>query len=187
MNIEISGHHVEITEGIRQAIENKFAKISKHYPNLMTLKTTITVEPHQQKFEVTTNYEGVNVTVHAADKKLYSAIASAAKKLDVSLAKRKGVLAANMNNKYIVQQSDAYQMHGYARVYDADATVLLYPKYDLHDDELACWKFENSNSLLRLATLNILDQSHMAETLASLLTPHLVLAEKPISDVMLVS
>ena len=110
MNIEISGHHVEITEGIRQAIENKFAKISKHYPSLMTLNTTITVEPHQQKFEVTTNYEGVNVTVHAADKKLYSAIASAAKKLDVSLAKRKGVLAANMNNKYIVQQSDAYQI-----------------------------------------------------------------------------
>ena len=88
---------------------------------------------------------------------------------------------------YGVSQSDAYQMHGYARVYNADATVLLYPKYGLHDDELACWKFENSNSLLRLATLNILDQSHMAETLASLLTPHLVLAEKLISDVMLVS
>lgn len=110
MKIQISGHHVEITEGIKQAIENKFAKISKHYPSLMTLNSIITVEPHQQKFEVTTNYEGVNVTVNASDKKLYSAIASAAKKLQVALAKRKGVLAAKLNEKYVVQQSDPYQL-----------------------------------------------------------------------------
>lgn len=110
MKIQISGHHVEITEGIKQAIENKFAKISKHYPSLMTLNSTITVEPHLQKFEVTTNYEGVNVTVNASDKKLYSAIASAAKKMQVALAKRKGVLTAKINAKYVVQQSDPYQL-----------------------------------------------------------------------------
>jgi len=110
MKIQISGHHVEITEGIKQAIENKFAKISKHYPSLMTLNSTITVEPHLQKFEVTTNYEGVKVTVNASDKKLYSAIASAAKKMQVALSKRKGVLTAKLNEKYIVQQSDPYQL-----------------------------------------------------------------------------
>ena len=110
MKIQISGHHVEITEGIKQAIENKFAKISKHYPSIMTLNSTITVEPHQQKFEVTTNYEGVNVTVNATDKKLYSAIASAAKKLQIALARRKGVLAAKINEKYVVQQSDPFQL-----------------------------------------------------------------------------
>jgi len=56
MKILISGHHVEITEGIKQYIENKFAKISKHYPSIMTLNSTITVEPHKQKVEVTANY-----------------------------------------------------------------------------------------------------------------------------------
>lgn len=108
MKIEISGHHVEITEGIKQAIENKFSKLSKHYPELMTIQSTITVEPHQQKVEVTTHYEGVKVCVNAHDKKLYSAIASAAKKLQVALRKRKGVLSAHINKKYIVQQSDGY-------------------------------------------------------------------------------
>jgi len=106
MKILISGHHVEITEGIKQSIESKFSKIAKHYPNITTLNSTITVEPHQQKVEVTTNYEGVNVTVNASSKTLYAAIASAAKKLQVALARRKGVLSAKLNEKFIVEQSE---------------------------------------------------------------------------------
>jgi ribosome-associated translation inhibitor RaiA len=34
MKINISGHHVEITEGIKQSVENKFSKVAKHYPIL---------------------------------------------------------------------------------------------------------------------------------------------------------
>jgi len=110
MKIKISGHHVEITEGIKQSFKNKMAKISKHYPTLMTIDSTITVEPHQQKLEVTTLYEGVKVTVNASDKQLYVAIAKVAKKLQVALARRKGVLTAKMNKKYQVKQSDLYQL-----------------------------------------------------------------------------
>lgn len=109
MKINISGHHVEITDGIKQSIESKFSKIAKHYPSLLTLESIITVEPHEQRLEVTTNYEGVNVSVNAADKELYAAIASAAKKLQAALAHRKGVLAANTHEKFQVQQSDMYQ------------------------------------------------------------------------------
>ncbi|MEI6895729.1 MAG: ribosome-associated translation inhibitor RaiA [Colwellia sp.] len=108
MKIKISGHHVEITEGIKQSIESKFAKISKHYPSIMTLNSTITVEPHQQKLEVTTLYEGEKITVNAADKQLYVAIAKVAKKLQVALARRKGVLSAKFKEKFVIQQTDLY-------------------------------------------------------------------------------
>ncbi len=108
MKIKISGHHVEITEGIKQSIENKFAKISKHYPSIMTLNSTITVEPHLQKLEVTALYEGEKVTVNASDKQLYIAIAKVAKKLQSALAHRKGVLSAKFNNKFVVPQTDLY-------------------------------------------------------------------------------
>lgn len=110
MKILISGHHVEITEGIKQSIENKFSKIAKHYPSIMSLNSTITVEPHQQKVEVSTSYEGVNVTVNASNKKLYAAIASAAKKLQVALARRKGVLSAKLHEKFVVDQTDQFQI-----------------------------------------------------------------------------
>jgi ribosomal subunit interface protein len=108
MKINISGHHVEITEGIKQSVENKFSKVAKHYPSLQALRSTITVEPHQQKVEVVTNYEGVNISVNAADKTLYAAIAKVTKKLEVALAKRKGVLASKIHEKFVVEQSDAF-------------------------------------------------------------------------------
>lgn len=109
MKIKISGHHVEITEGIKQSIENKFAKISKHYPSIMTIDSTITVEPHLQKLEVTTLYEGEKVTVNASDKQLYVAIAKVTKKLQSALAHRKGILSAKFNDKFVVPQTDLYQ------------------------------------------------------------------------------
>ena len=107
MKINISGHHVEITEGIKQSIENKFKKVAKHYPSLMSISSIITVEPHQQKLEVSTHYEGSDVSVKAS-KELYAAIASAAKKLEAALSHRKGVLAAKLHKKYQVEQSDAF-------------------------------------------------------------------------------
>lgn len=110
MKIIISGHHVEITEGINQAIENKFAKVAKHFPSLMTLDVIITVEPHQQKLEVSTTYEGATVSVTAADKELYAAIASAASKLEAALAHRKGVLSAKQKTKFEVEQSNAFEI-----------------------------------------------------------------------------
>jgi ribosomal subunit interface protein len=110
MKILISGHHVEITEGMKQSIENKFSKILKHYPNIMTLNSIITVEPNQQKVEVTTSYEGSKITVKASNKKLYAAIASAAKKMQVALARRKGVLSSRINEKFVVEQSDKFQL-----------------------------------------------------------------------------
>jgi ribosomal subunit interface protein len=110
MKINISGHHVDVTDGIKQSIESKFNKISKHYPSIMTINSTISVEQNRQKVEVTTNFEGVSVSVNATDKTLYAAIASAAKKLQVALARRKGVLTAKLNKKFVVKQSNGFEM-----------------------------------------------------------------------------
>ncbi len=109
MKITISGHHVEITDAIKQAIENKFAKIATHFPDLMVIDSVITIEPHQQKLEVTTQYEGRKVSVRASSKELYAAIASAAKKLQAALKHRKGVLSKKLHQKYHVEQSDGFQ------------------------------------------------------------------------------
>ena len=64
---------------------------------------------------------------------------------------------------YGVSQADAYQMHGYAKVYDAISVLLLYPQMDDQLGEIENWFFENSRSRLRLATINILDEEAMTE------------------------
>ena len=90
MHIELSGHHVEITEGIREAVESKFNKIQSHYPQISSLKVTLTVEPKYQSIEATTQFMGAPIAVKAENNDMYSAIADAVKKMDAALSHRKG-------------------------------------------------------------------------------------------------
>ena len=42
MQINIAGHHVEVTDGIRESVNNKFKKIASHYPSLDSISVTLT-------------------------------------------------------------------------------------------------------------------------------------------------
>jgi len=100
MQINLSGHHVEITDGIREAVQAKFTKIESHYPSLDTLSVTLTVEPNIQTVEVTNQFMGAQVAVQGANDDMYTAIAEAAKKLDSALSHRKGVTSSHRNGKH---------------------------------------------------------------------------------------
>ena len=69
---------------------------------------------------------------------------------------------------YGITQADAYQMHGYARVYDAHKTILLYPSMVNKSGGVTSWKFEKSETQLQLATIDILNEKKMGEGLKSL-------------------
>lgn len=92
MQIAISGHHLEITDGIRNVINTKISKVASHYPDLNSLDAILTVEKKNQQVEISTQYLGSRVSVHASNSDMYCAIASAAKKLDSALGHRKGSL-----------------------------------------------------------------------------------------------
>lgn len=94
MQISISGHHVEITEGIRAAIDNKFGKIRSHYPDVGEITIILRVERNEQRAEADTQYLGARVSAHDVNADLYVAIAETARKLQAALAHRKGTVAA---------------------------------------------------------------------------------------------
>lgn len=110
MKITISGHHVDITEGIKSAIEKRLNKIATHYPSLLSMTATVTVEQHQQRIELKTHFENIDVVVHSSDKNLYAAIASVAKKMESALSHRKGIVSANKKEKYEVEQTDMSEL-----------------------------------------------------------------------------
>jgi putative sigma-54 modulation protein len=103
MQINLSGHHVEITDGIREAVNNKFSKIQSHYPSVDTLSIIVTVERNEQSVEAKTQFMGAPVAVQGADADMYVAIADAAKKLNAALAHRKGATSAHRNEKPVVE------------------------------------------------------------------------------------
>jgi ribosomal subunit interface protein len=99
MKINLSGHHVEVTDSIKEHIEEKFSKIASHFPTLIALEVIISKEHHKHQVELTTTYEGGRISATGTDGVMYPAIASAAKKLDAALKHRKGQLKANLHTK----------------------------------------------------------------------------------------
>lgn len=99
MNIELSGHHVEITDAIRETVNNRFSKIDSHYPQLDSVKVTLTVERNVQSIEAVTQYLGSAVAINAESHDLYTAITDGVKKLDSALSHRKGTQSSRRPSK----------------------------------------------------------------------------------------
>jgi putative sigma-54 modulation protein len=99
MKINLSGHHVELNDTVKQHVNEKFAKLATHFPTLIALDIIIAKEHGEYDVEISTNYEGSRISTHANDAVMYPAITAAAKKLDASLKHRKGQLKADLHQK----------------------------------------------------------------------------------------
>ena len=99
MKINLSGHHVEVNESIKEHIEEKFSKIANHFPTLIALDVILSKEHHKYQIELVTTYEGSRISATGQDEVMYPAIAAGAKKLDAALKHRKGQLKANLHTK----------------------------------------------------------------------------------------
>lgn len=99
MKINLSGHHVDITDSIREDINEKFSKIATHFPTLISLDIILSHEHNKHNVELRTTYEGGRISASASDDVMYPAIAIAIKKLDAALKHRKGLLKANLHSK----------------------------------------------------------------------------------------
>ena len=99
MKINLSGHHVDVTDSIKEHINEKFSKIATHFPTLISLDVILSHEHNQHSVELRTTYEGGRISASASDNVMYPAIAAAAKKLDAALKHRKGLLKANLHSK----------------------------------------------------------------------------------------
>lgn len=104
MQINLSGHHVDITDGIREAVNTKFSKIESHFPSIDSLSIIATVERNEQSIEAQTHYLGAPVVVQGSNHDMYAAIADAAKKLDAALSHRKGATNNNRHDKPAVEE-----------------------------------------------------------------------------------
>lgn len=102
MQVNLSGHHVDITDNIKSHVDTKMNKIASHYPGIISMTVILGLEKTDHTVEINTTYEGVSVSANAREENLYSAIAAAGKKLDSSLEHRKGVLKAKQHNKPIL-------------------------------------------------------------------------------------
>ena len=89
MQLDLSGHHVEVTEAMRGYVLKRFEKISRHYEQLIDVHCVLTVEKARHKAEATVMMSGNKIYADATDGNMYAAIDALADKLDRCVKKHK--------------------------------------------------------------------------------------------------
>ena len=89
MNLNISGHHLEVTPAIREYVVAKLERVTRHFDNVIDVNVIMSVEKLQQKVEATVHVRGKDIHVEAIDADMYAAIDLLADKLDRQIVKHK--------------------------------------------------------------------------------------------------
>ncbi|POF87907.1 ribosome hibernation-promoting factor, HPF/YfiA family [Pseudomonas putida] len=89
MQVNISGHHVEVTPPLRDYVEQKLKRLAGHFDKITNVTVIMKVEKLQQKIEATLQIPGGEVVANAEDLDMYAAIDNLADKLDRQLKKHK--------------------------------------------------------------------------------------------------
>ena len=89
MNLQISGHHLEVTPAIREYVTAKLERVTRHFDHVIDVNVILSVEKLKQKAEVTVHVRGKDIFVEADDRDLYAAIDSLVDKLDRQVQKYK--------------------------------------------------------------------------------------------------
>lgn len=89
MQINISGHHVDVTDALRDYVNSKFDRLSRHFDHITNAHVTLTVEKLRQRADATVHVSGAEVVASSEDEDMYAAIDALADKLDRQLIKHK--------------------------------------------------------------------------------------------------
>ena len=74
MNFIISGRNIDITPGLRQAVEQKLGKLEKYFTPETDIIVTLSVEKERQKIEVTIPVKGNIIRAEEVSEDMYAAI-----------------------------------------------------------------------------------------------------------------
>lgn len=89
MQLNITGHHVDITDAIRNYVNTKMAKLERHFDNITNVHVVVSVEKHDQKAEATVHISGAELFADSTSDDLYTAIDKLIDKLDRQIIKHK--------------------------------------------------------------------------------------------------
>jgi putative sigma-54 modulation protein len=89
MQVNISGHQLDVTDAMRDYISEKLVRLERHFEKITNVQVIMEVEKLRQKIEATMHVAGREVVAHAEHEDMYAAIDLLADKLDRQLIKHK--------------------------------------------------------------------------------------------------
>ncbi len=103
MNLNINGHHLEVTPAIRNYVIEKLDRVRRHFDHVIDASVTLSVVKLVQRADVTLHVRGKDIHAEASHENLYAAIDALADKLDRQVLRHKDKLT-NHNHTPIKHQ-----------------------------------------------------------------------------------
>lgn len=89
MQIDITGHHVDITPALRNYVHAKLERLERHFDHLTDMHVVLTVTKLQHRAEATLQVNRGKLFADAVDTDMYAAIDALSDKLARQVTKHK--------------------------------------------------------------------------------------------------
>jgi len=99
MQITLTGHHIDITDSLRNYVNEKMEKLERHFDKVSNTHVILTVENLTHKAEATVHMSGNDIFAEANEDDMYAAIDSLVDKLDRQVKKYKEKLKNHLHHK----------------------------------------------------------------------------------------
>lgn len=140
MRITITGRNIELTEGLKAAVEDKLGKLEKYFAPGTEVFVTLSVEKERQKIEVTIPVKGNIVRSEQVSNDMYVSIDLVEEVIERQLKKYKKKLiskqqnAASFRKEFIEKETDV----------DDEIRIIRTKKFDMKPmyPEDACVQME---------------------------------------------
>lgn len=140
MRITLSGKNIEVTEGLRQAVEDKLSKLERYFTPETDIIVTLSVEKERQKIEVTIPVKGNIIRSEQVSNDMYVSIDLVEEVIERQLKKYKNKIidqkqsAPNFQKEYIDKEVEE----------DDDVKIIRTKRFDIKPmyPEDACVQME---------------------------------------------
>lgn len=95
MQINISGHHLDLTDPIKNYVTSKMERLERHHDRITSINAILSVDKLIQKAEATVHVSGAEFFADTEHEDLYAAIDLLTDKLDRQLIKHKEKLRSH--------------------------------------------------------------------------------------------
>ncbi|NOR39830.1 MAG: ribosome-associated translation inhibitor RaiA [Gammaproteobacteria bacterium] len=89
MQLNLTGHHVDLTAPMRDYVNSKMERLERHFDHVTDIHVVLSVEKQRHKAEATMNVSGGTLFADSVQEDMYAAIDSLVDKLDRQVKKHK--------------------------------------------------------------------------------------------------
>ncbi|MEJ2576301.1 MAG: ribosome-associated translation inhibitor RaiA [Gammaproteobacteria bacterium] len=98
MQLSLTGHHVDITDALRNYVQEKVERLERHFDHVTNMHVILSVEKLQRKAEATVHLSGADIFADSVHEDMYAAIDTLVDKLDRQVLKHKEKLQNRRSN-----------------------------------------------------------------------------------------